>query len=168
MATTGLPQQLFQTLEWQGPGIPNIVHKGSIILFSYAGQARNPIHDPYPLVMVTDIFTDMVRGLNLHYLTLPFLRNLITNYANRPDFSYRYIKNDSFLIASFRSYKRAGMSQIRILDVEFLKKLLQVVRALDVAEIEQIRQQVRQMLAQEVAQPRAEEGTEQTLPLGAA
>lgn len=131
-----------------GPNYAKIVQKGSIINFRYIGQTREPIHDPYPLVLISDIFPSMIRGVNLHYLTLPYIKGMIANYANNPNFSYRYIKGDNFLVDSFRSYKRGGMSQLKMLDVAFLKKVLQVSRTLNPGEVEQIRDQIKQSMAQ--------------------
>ena len=137
------------------------VSKGSIVVFNYVGQQKGyMIHDPTPLIIVSDIFTDICRGVNLHYLTLPYVKNLVTNYANNPSFSYRFISNDQYIVNAFRSYKRSGMSQLKILDADFLKNLLTVVRALDPGEIEQMREQVRQMIEQQSQQPSAQPGME--------
>ena len=153
-------QRLFQSVD-DRPG-RNIIAKGSIAVFSYVSQQRNyQIHDPTPLVIVSDIFTDMIRGVNLHYLTLPYVKSLVMAHANNPNFSFRFISGDSYIVGAFRSYKRAGISQLKMLDANFLKNLLTVVRALDPGEIEQMREQVRQMIEQQTAQPSAQPGPEQ-------
>lgn len=159
-------ERLLQAVEWPNPGDRiQTVAKGSVITFSYVGQRTGrPIHDPYPLIIVSDLqipgHPDIMRGVNLHYLTLPHVRNLIVNYANNPNFSYRYIKGDQFIVSAFRSYKRAGISRVRMLDVAFLKNLLTAVRALDVGEVDQIRAQIRLMMQQETGQPEAGPGEE--------
>jgi len=144
---------------------PDIVKKGSIIVFNYVGQRPGqPINDPYPLIIVSDPqgthrHPDLVRGVNLHYLILPYVKDLVMNYVS-PTFSYDQIRGRAYA-AAFRSYKRTGISNIKILDINFLKNLLAVVRALDVGEIEQIRQQIRQQLQMaEVNQPVAGPGEE--------
>lgn len=153
-------QNLFTNpqLTQRTPNVP-IVKKGSIISFYYIGQTKRQIHDPYPLIIVSDMFTEMIRGVNLHYLTLPYVRNMVTTYAQK-DFSYKYIKGDSYIVSAFRSYKRSGISQVRMLDVAFLKNLLSVVRALDVGEIDQMRQQIQNMMQQAPQQPKAVAGEE--------
>lgn len=166
----------FPESEWSQPGSPldrlfqsinapqrNIVGKGSIITFSYTGQTRHRIHDPYPLVIVSDIFTDMIRGVNLHYLTLPYVRNLVGTYANQ-NFSYRFISGDAYIVGAFRSYKRNGISQLRMMDADFLRNLLTVVRALAPGEIEQMREQIRNLIQEQTQQPPAQPGPEITGP----
>lgn len=153
-------QKLFNTVN-EGPG-RNVIGKGDIVVFGYVSQQRNyQIHDPTPLVIVSDIFTDMIRGVNLHYLTLPYVKSLVMAHANNPNFSFRFISGDAYIVGAFRSYKRNGISQLKMLDANFLKNLLSVVRALDPGEIEQMREQVRQMIEQQMRQPSAEPGLEQ-------
>lgn len=135
------------------------VQRGSVVSFSYIGQTKRPIHDTYPLVIVADIFSDRIRGVNLHYLTLPYIKFLIANFANN-SFSYRIFKNNSFMVDGFRSYKRVGIGQMRMLDLGFLKNLLNIVRSLDITEIEQMRQQITQMLLQQQEQMQAVPGVE--------
>jgi hypothetical protein len=148
MATNPQIGRLFNTAP-QG----SIVSKGSIIAFTYIGQTRHRTHDSYPLVLVSDIFSDSVRGINLHYLTLPYVKNLVFSMAGNSQFSYSFIKGDAYIVGAFRSYKRSGISQLRMLDTIFLKNLLTVVRALDPGEIEQMREQIRQIMQQQLRQP---------------
>lgn len=153
-------QKLFQTVNDQ-PG-KSIIGKGDIVVFGYVSQQRNyQIHDPTPLVIVSDIFTDMIRGVNLHYLTLPYVKSLVMAHAHNPNFSFRFISGDSYIVGAFRSYKRNGISQLKMLDADFLKNLLSVVRALDPGEIEQMREQVRQQIEQQMQQPSAGPESEQ-------
>ncbi len=133
----------------------SMVAKGSIVTFNYIGQTDHQIHDHYPLVLVSDIFNDRIRGIDLHYLTLPYVKNIVATLADNKQFSYAFIKGDAYISSAFRSYKRNGISQLRMLDTAFLKNLLTVVRALDPGEIEQMRKQVQQQLQQQL-QPEPE------------
>ena len=152
-------QRLFTSLDTPQR---SVVGKGQVVAFAYVGQQRNyRIHDPMPLVIVSDIFTDMIRGVNLHYLTLPYVRSIVTAHANNPNFSFQFISNDGYIVGAFRSYKRNGISKLRMLDIDFLKNLLTVVRSLEPGEIEQMREQVHQMILQEQRQPTATPGPEQ-------
>jgi hypothetical protein len=136
----------------------SVVQKGSIVTFNYVGQTRHRIHDPYPLVIVSDIFTDMIRGVNLHYLTLPYVQSIVLNHANNPQFSFRFISGDAYIVGAFRSYKRNGISQLQMLDAGFLQTLLRTVRALNPGEIEQMRNQIHLLMQQQLRQPNPEEG----------
>lgn len=148
--------RLFNQPSSQPSKIPG---KGSIVTFNYVGQSRYRIHDPYPLVIISDIFSDTLRGLNLHYCTLPYVQRIVSNFASNPQFSYAYIKNDDYIVGAFRSYKRSGMSQLKMLDTGFLKNLLTVVRALDVGEIDAIKNQIQELM-REQNQPLAQPGPE--------
>ncbi len=139
----------------------NIVHQGSLVAFNYVGQTKHRIHDPYPLVIVSGIYNDKVSGVNLHYLTLPYVKSVVSVYADNPRFSFANIKGDSYIVGAFRSYKRNGISQIKMLDSGFLKNLLSVVRALDIGEIEQMRAQIRNIMEQSRQQPKALPSEEQ-------
>lgn len=149
-------QQLFKATDLATPQGP-VVAKGSIITFGYIGQTHRRIHDPYPLVIISDIFAapnGVVRGVNLHYLTLPYVKGIIKQFANNPQFSYEMIKNDAYIVSAFRSYKRNGISQLKMLDSKFLQNLLRVVRALNPGEIEAMRSQIKNLMSQQV-QPSA-------------
>ena len=147
-------QQLFQATDLTARPQQPMVGNGSLIVFGYVGQTHRRIHDPYPLVIVSDVFQNMVRGVNLHYLTLPYVKGIIKQFANNPQFSYEMIKNDAYIVSAFRSYKRNGISQLKMLDSKFLQNLLRVVRALNPGEIEAMRSQIKNLMSQQV-QPSA-------------
>jgi hypothetical protein len=153
-------EPLFKTITGPDQKTLKIVGKGSIITFQYVGQTKYRIHDPYPMVIVSDIFTEQIRGVNMNYLTLPYMKGLVMSYANNQRFSYAYIKGDQYIVGAFRSYKRAGISQLRMLDTGFLRDLLKVVRSLEPGEIEQMRAQVERLLQEGINQPPAQEGPE--------
>ena len=149
--------KLWQATEYPQKNRTKIVHKGSIINFFYIGQRRQAIHDPYPLLLVSDIFTDAIRGVNLNLLDAPYVTSLIKTYLDTP-FSYANIKTDNYITNAFRTYKRNGISSLRMMDSDFLKGLAMVARSLDVNEIEQIRSQIETLIRQASQQPSAEPG----------
>lgn len=150
---------LFRTIKQPKTLTPKVVGKGSIITFYYAGQTLQPIHDVQPLIIVSDLFTDMIRGINLHYLNMPIVRDMLTNpnFAGNVNFSYKTIIGNDYLIGSFRSYKRLGISGLRMLDVEYMRNLLVASQALNIGELEQIRQQVKNLIQKVNNQIRAED-----------
>ncbi len=161
----GLKELIGSVSPWDKP--QKVVAKGSVVAFGYTGQGRGKIHDPFPLIIVSDIFSDEVRGVNLHYLTLPYVKGLIQTYGSNQKFSYSNIKADTYIQSAFRSYKRGGITQLRMLDTAFLQKLMKIVRALAPGEIEQMRSQVQNMIKQGPSQPKAQAG-EQVSKVGPA
>ena len=160
MADVQLPpniSRLWQATEFPQKTRTKVVHRGSVINFFYMGQRRAPIHDPYPLVLVSDIFTDAVRGVNLNLLDAPYVTSLIKTYLDTP-FSYANIMADNYITSAFRTYKRGGISSLRMMDSDFLKGLAAVARSLDVNEIEQIRSQIETLIRQASQQPVAQPG----------
>lgn len=161
MANLELPpniSKLWQATEFPQKNRAKVVHKGNVINFFYIGQRfKKSIHDPYPLVLVSDIFTDAVRGINLNLLDAPYVTSLIKTYLDTP-FSYVNIKTDNYITNAFRTYKRSGISSLRMMDGDFLKGLAAVARSLDVNEIEQIRSQIETLIRQASQQPSAEPG----------
>lgn len=153
-------QQLFQPVANQQPQIPaaanQYVTKGSLIMFRYSYW----IHDPVPLVIVTDYHPGKsIRGINLHYLTYPYIKTLITQSGTNMNFSYQNIKGDAYIRSSFRSYKWIGISQVKKFDSQFVLKMMTVARTFDPTQIRAIRQSVEQQIQQEVvnkAQPTQE------------
>ena len=152
MAQIQLPPEL-QRL-WTATNYPtttgtNVVAKGSVVNFRYVGQRPGKIiSDPEPLVLVSDIFTDAIRGVNLNALTFPYVRKLILGYLGKP-FSYSYIKSDNYIVRdvkAFRTYKRRGISGLRMLDTKFLIGLATVARSLDQFEISQMEAQIQMIL----------------------
>lgn len=180
MAPVNFPPNLgnlWQAIDWPTPAVPTpkVVHMGSIVNFHYTGQRTgHQIHDPYPLVLVSNIYSDAIRGLNLNYLTLPYVKAMINAFLDK-NFSYQMIKGDTYLVGSpeppkgdgkpgaFRSYKRTGISQLRIMDSAFLKAVAAVSRSLDPNELDQIRMQLEQLMKYQVNQPVAQAGPQQTL-----
>jgi len=119
------------------------VTRGSLISFHYPvslAQKPNPIHDPYPLVIVADVWPKYIRGINIHYLTFPALKSSLGLGGEGSNFSYARIRTDAYLARSFRMYVRAGIKTARKLDLPWLIELLGVARSFDPSELERLRQ----------------------------
>ncbi len=142
-----------------GQGYP--FAQGKLITFSY----QNWENDPYPLVIVTSSRSgDYVAGVNLHYLTFPFIRNLLDVAQKSPLFSYRNnIKGQSkYVIDAFRSYKWRGIRQVKTLNTDFVISVMATVRGGDPAEVQQIREVVQEQIKNKI-NPLAEATPEQVL-----
>jgi hypothetical protein len=121
----------------------NYLRKGALISFGYQWWK----HDPYPLLIVTDVFSgDKIRGINLHYLTFPYIRNVLRTGGNNQAFSYANIKGDRYITNAFRSYKWNAIRQVRVLDVSFLLNIMGIVRSFDPSQIMAIRRSVQEQL----------------------
>ena len=149
---------------------PSVVHRGSIISFHYIGQrVGKQIHDPYPLVLVEGIFSTAIRGVNLNYLTVPYVKIMIDRFLEKP-FSYELVRADSYIVGgpnnpgAFRTYKRSGISQLRMMDSAFLRGVAAVSRSLDPNELDQIRMQIEEMMRYQLRQPAAQAGEQNMNP----
>lgn len=144
------------------------IMKGSLCTFNYV--FHKPGHDPYPLVIVTDVAfgpRQDVRGVNLHYLTFPYVKRLLQPNCNNPNFSYGNIKGDEYIVSAFRQYKRNGIRQIKKLDCAFLLNVLASVRSFDPNEVEAIRKSVREQIRR-LTNPQAAPSPEQPVNQNAA
>lgn len=127
-----------------------IVTRGSLVTFRYL--FHKPGHDPQPLVMVTDVLSQYVRGINLHYLTFPVIKKMIypepgRSVCDSPQFSYEYIKSQEYIVTkAFRQYKRNGIDGLKKLDCDFIVNAMAISRSFDPNEIEAIRQSVREQI----------------------
>lgn len=142
----------------------SIVAKGSLLAFnypiSYAKEQPYYIHDPYPLVIVTDIWPHYLRGVNLHYLSFPYIRHLLQPNCGNTGFSYSNIRADKYIASAFRMYYREGMHKPKKLDCAYILDLLGTVRRFSNTEIERIRDEVRKQIQQRL-QLKAEQLTAQ-------
>lgn len=139
-----------------GPPIRTL-GKGSLVMFRY--ELAKPGHDQTPLVLLTDVMPDYLRGLNLHYLNFPTIKRMLQvkgmNACNNRFFSYRNIKDDKYIVTAFRRYKRLAVKRIQILDCEYILNAMGSVRALDPQELEAIRTDISTQLNRIVNQPNA-------------
>jgi hypothetical protein len=135
-------QQLFQapTFNRGGP----FVARGNLIIFNYSFW----VHDPKPLVIVTGMKPGYrLFGVNINYLTFNTIKKLLWQ---------KKLGNDKYIVdTAFREYKWEGIRQIRILDREFVIRVMSLVRSFDPADVEIIRRQVREMITRQV-NPKAE------------
>jgi hypothetical protein len=126
----------------------NKITKGSLISFHYPrsyATIPNVIHDPYPMVILTDIWPKYIRGLNLHYLTFPYIKRILGTYGGQ-GFSYFNIKPDAYMAQAFRMYFRVGVRQPKRLDTDWLIQVLQSVRSFSPGELENIRANIQRQM----------------------
>lgn len=127
------------------------ITRGSLISFHYPksfSMDPNVIHDPKPMVIITDVWPQHIRGLNLHYLTFPYIKRILENFGGNTGFSYLNIKPDRYLANAFRMYARVGVLRPKRLDTEWLKGLLLAVRSFDPGEIEKIKLNIQKQIQQ--------------------
>jgi hypothetical protein len=132
------------------------IRKGSLVSFNYVFWR----HDAYPLVVVSDnaLANGKLWGVNLHYLTFPYIKRLLAMSTNNPAFSYASISGDSYMKKAFRSYKWAGVRQVKVMDHRSLLSIMSMVRTYDPAEVQIIRRQVQEQISQRI-NPKASEMT---------
>ncbi len=143
----------------KGPSLNNKVSRGSLIAFSYpVSLAKEPymIHDPYPMVIITDVWANVLRGVNLHYLTFPYIKQILQSHCSNTGFSYGAIKSDKYIANAFRIYYRKGMKQVKTMDCEWLIKVLGVVRSFSESELSKLQEQIQAQI-QAKLQAKAEE-----------
>lgn len=127
--------------------------KGSLVVTKYDYWK----HDPYPLVLVSSIYSDQrLAGINLHYLTFRYVKSLVKAYCNNRAFGYQLIKGDKYIVNSFRTYKKSGLKQAKIIDCDFLLNVLGTARSYSPNEVEKIRQHVQNQLRQQI-NPRSDQ-----------
>lgn len=151
---TDLLQQFFKPVRQDVIANPNKrifsnfkVGKGSLISFNYVFWKN----DAYPLVVVSkSAVGDKLWGVNLHYLTFNYIKQILNSSYNNPSFSYNSIKNDKYIVNAYRSYKWSGIRQVKVLDYQFLLNIMATVRSFDPAEVQIIRRQVQEQIRQQI------------------
>ncbi len=133
--------------------------KGVLCTFQYLGYK----HDPQPLALITSIYSGPgsahgnIAAVNLHYLSLPYVRNILKIHCDNTNFSYPMIKHDQFIKASFRTYKPSLVRNLHILDCSYIISLMKTsMRSFRPNELEKIQQNIREQL-QNKQNPRADE-----------
>lgn len=139
---------------------PNFfIKQGSLISFSYQFW----VHDPYPVIIVTKSTPGyIIKGININYLTFPFIKNLLRANCNNTGFSWQNVKGDKYIESAFRSYKWNGIRQVKTLDCTFLLDVMATVRANDPNQIQAIKESIREQINRTV-NPKAEPTTEQPM-----
>lgn len=122
------------------------LQKGSLVSCQYTFWK----HDPSPLIVVTDVFPDRIRGVNLHYLTFNYVKSLLSHYCGKGHFNYKFIMHDPYIVNAFRTYKKAGLRKVQMLDCDIINQELKVRRSFNPQEIKEIRKQIRQQLRRRV------------------
>lgn len=132
------------------------VRKGSLVSFNYIFWKN----DAYPLVVVSDnaLANGKLWGVNLHYLTFPYIKKLLGMSVNNPTFSYASISGDAYMKRAFRSYRWRGVRQMKVLDHRTLLGIMGMVRSYDPAEVQIIRRQVQEQINKKI-NPKASEIT---------
>ncbi len=132
------------------------IQSGSLISSQYMFWK----HDPFPLILVTDVnppkAPNSIRGINLHYLTFRYVKNLLSHYCDKSHFGYKFIMHDPYIVNAFRTYKRTGLRKIQMLDCEGISKELNVRRSFNPQELKEIKKQIRQQLRKQVNPSAAE------------
>jgi hypothetical protein len=134
-----------------GPSVKTVA-KGSLVYFNYLFW----IHDPYPLVLIADIYGQYIRGLNLHYLTFPYIKHVLQPGCDNRQFSYKNIRNNGiayeqeYIPKAFRTYKRSGIRSLKVLDCSFILSVLASTRGIDPAEVDRMRSVVQQQIQQQM------------------
>jgi len=140
---------LFQSVQNQQQQASNYLNKGRLITFNYSRW----IHDPYPLLILTDVIPNVrIRGINLHYLTFPFVKTMLQTGCTSPQFSYQNVKGNPYIVGAFRSYKWQAIRQVRYLDCQFILAVMATVRSFDPSQVQAIRRAVQEQI-QQYSQP---------------
>lgn len=128
---------------------------GSLVSFNYASWKN----DPYPLIIVieNDPAKDKISGVNLHYLTFRDIKEVISR-AGKMGFSYRSVSDSRPFRDAYRSYKKVGIRQMKILDPSYLLGVMGMVRSYDPAEVQIIRRQVQEQIRRQI-NPKATQPT---------
>lgn len=121
------------------------VKRGSLVSFGY--MFHKAAHDPNPSVMVTNVNSFYVWGVNIHYLTFPYIRNILQKNCGNVMFSYPNIKSDKFVTSAFRQYKKNGITSLKKLDCDFVLNVLGSTRALTPSEVEAIRKTINDQMS---------------------
>ena len=148
---------LFRSLNTKTPVQNSFIAKGALIAFQYQFWKK----DAYPLVLVSNVIQGQkIFGVNLHYLTFPFIRQILKVGGGNLGFSWIHIKNSGqYLTHAFRSYKWQGIRQVRMLDTQFLLTVMATVRSFDPNQIQAIRKSVQEQM-QRMVNPKAVPGVQ--------
>ena len=135
------------------------IKPGSLIAFQYSFYK----HDPLPLVLVGKLNDwnklGMIAGLNFHYLTYRYMKYLVETYCGK-NFNYHLIKGNKYIVNAYRSYKKEGRKNVKVMDCDFLNSVLKTARSFKPSEVEAIRQEVQRQLREKM-HPTAEQFAKQ-------
>jgi hypothetical protein len=140
------------------------IGRGSLISFHYPRSwaiIPNIIHDPYPVILITNIWSKYVCGVNLHYLRYQEIQSLLTYWGGNSGFSWAAIKKSRLYMPlryAIRMYVRGGIVTPKKLDSPFLLQVLKSVRTFSPGELEQIKLTIQKQIQQRL-QAKANEMT---------
>lgn len=123
------------------------IQTGSLISFNYSFWKN----DPYPLVIIieNDSKKDKIAGINLHRLLPNDIKELMSKF-NQMGYAYGNISDQEKFRRAYRTYKKIGIRQQRLFDVQFLLRVISMVKTTDPAEVQIIRRQVQEQLKQQI------------------
>ena len=128
-----------------GP-ILKTVASGSLVTFKYDFAK----HDVYPLVILTYVSQNYIHGVNLHYLTFNQIKMVLQEdklNGCRPGFNYQNVKPYEYIIGAYRTYKKNGLRNLKVLDCDLILRSMSVSRSIDPQESEAIRENVRNQIS---------------------
>lgn len=132
------------------PQQSNTLSSGTLVTFQYKFFKT----DPYPLVILTKAEQGkLLKGVNLHYLTFNYIKNVLQANAGNPAFSWEHhVKLDNYLSNAFRHYKWSGIAlqTFKILDAQLIVKVANMVRSIDPNEVRAIKQSIREQMQQQM------------------
>lgn len=147
MPITTSPRRLFRPTDVLS------IRSGSLIRFRYLRWK----HAPNPLVIISDILPDGdIRGVNLQYLTLNYVVNLVRDYCDKQGFSYRSLMGNPYLVSGFRRYKRFAIQGLELVDCELLLNIIDMMRTRDPNQEKALREEAQRQIQRQITQPAEE------------
>ena len=86
----------------------------------------------------------------MHYLTFNQIRQVLQEdqlNGCRPGFNYQNVKPYEYLINGYRTYKRNGLRNLKVLDCNLILKSISVSRSIDPQESEAIRESIKNQIS---------------------
>ena len=65
----------------------------------------------------------------------------------RPGFNYKNVKPYEYIVDAYRTYKRNGLKNLKVLDCDLILRSMSVSRSIDPQEAEAIRENVRNQIS---------------------
>jgi hypothetical protein len=127
-----------------GPSLKTVA-SGSLLTFKY-NFAKN---DVYPLVITTFVSTNYIHGVNLHYLTFNQIKQVLQRNrlnACRTGFNYQNVKPYEYIVNAYRTYKRNGLVNLKVLDCDLILRTMVSSRSIDPQEAEALRENIREQI----------------------
>lgn len=139
------------------------IQPGMLVWFPYT-QAKN---DMSPLIIVARAEQGrLLKGVNLHYLTFPYIRRVLLGAGGNPSFSYYNIRSDRYIVNAYRSYTWNAVlwNRAKIFDTKFIIQTISMMKTMDPLQLRAIRMDIENQLNGVVPQPQA--GPTAQMPVG--